>query len=159
MKGPDEKPPSAIWNVHLKLACLSGSYVNIQLFHFNSNEWEITQPTHRSLAHFRWTLQTALWGFSSELFIHTHTHTITYTFPTDYMYIHQFTHDSEWFWYTILVVHSSYKNYLCSFSKYKSFMHELICCLVLGDVHKRLHELQSGLICGKSWRNGAQCII
>ncbi len=33
-----QKPISAIWNFLQKLAFLSGSYVYVQLFHFNGNE-------------------------------------------------------------------------------------------------------------------------
>ncbi len=33
-----QKPLSAVWNFLLKLGVLSGSYVYVQLFHFNGNE-------------------------------------------------------------------------------------------------------------------------
>ncbi len=36
-----QKPLSAIWNFHLKWAFLSGSYVHVQLFHFNCIEKDL----------------------------------------------------------------------------------------------------------------------
>ncbi len=36
-----KKPPSAGWNFLLKLAFISGSYIYIQLFHFNCIENDI----------------------------------------------------------------------------------------------------------------------
>ncbi len=33
-----QKPLSAVWNFLLKLSFFSGSYVYVQLFHFNGNE-------------------------------------------------------------------------------------------------------------------------
>ncbi len=52
-----QKPLSAIWNFHLKLSFLSGSYINVQLFHCNHTEKDLciairakmTEPKHRSL--------------------------------------------------------------------------------------------------------------
>ncbi len=50
-----QKLLSAIWNVLLKLAFLSGPYIYVQLFHFNCIEKDLyiaikmTEPKHSSL--------------------------------------------------------------------------------------------------------------
>ncbi len=49
MKSSDAKPLIAVWNFLLKLAFFS-FYVNVQLFHFNSNENSLIKvKLHRSL--------------------------------------------------------------------------------------------------------------
>ncbi len=76
-----QMPLSAVWNFLLKWAFLSGSYIYVQLFHFNCIEKDlyiairvtITEPKHRNLIKMLILDENCrrhLEAFASELFIY-----------------------------------------------------------------------------------------